>query len=109
MEVLALNMYRSKLSNIHCSYNIILLDINECDEDSHNCEHNCTNTAGSFACSCNSGYRLDDNGRNCSGRYPAITGLCDVLMVVVANVTVECICNSYELIRLLWKYLLSLQ
>ena len=72
MEVLSLNMYSSKLSNIHCSYKIILLDINECDdEDSHNCEHNCTNTAGSFECSCNSGYRLDDNRGNCSGRYPA--------------------------------------
>ena len=86
--MLALNMYKSKLSNIHCSYNIILLDINECDEGSHNCEHICTNTAGSFECSCNSGYRLDGNGRNCSGRYPAITGLCDVLMVAIANVTV---------------------
>ena len=71
-------MYRSKLSNIHCSYNIILLDINECDEGSHNCKHICTNTAGSFECSCNIGYRLDDDGRNCLGRYPAITGLCDV-------------------------------
>ena len=72
MEVLALNMYSSKLSNIHCSYKIILLDINECDdEDSHNCEHNCTNTVGSFECSCNSGYRLDGNRGNCSGRYPA--------------------------------------
>ena len=27
---------------------------------------------GSFECSCNIGYRLDDNGRNCSGRYAVI-------------------------------------
>ena len=52
------------------------IDINECDEGSHNCEHNCTNTAGSFECSCDGGYKLDGNGKNCSGRY---RGLCDVM------------------------------
>ena len=79
MEVLVLNMYLIFIAVTKFSYNIILLDINECDEGSHNCEHICTNTVGSFECSCNSGYRLDDNGRNCLGRYSAITGLCDVI------------------------------
>ena len=33
----------------------------------HNCEQNCTNTVGSYNCSCNTGYSLDSNGRNCTG------------------------------------------
>ena len=40
-------------------------DIDECIEDA--CDHNCTNTDGSFICSCNDGYELDDNGRSCNG------------------------------------------
>ena len=42
-------------------------DIDECTEDA--CDHNCTNTDGSFTCSCNNGYELDDNGRSCNGMY----------------------------------------
>ena len=103
MEVLALNMYLIFIAVTKFSYNIILLDINECDEGSHNCKHNCTNTAGSFECSCNSGYRLDDNGRNCLGRYPAIAGL-HVAVAIIVAVHVECTCNSYKLgCGLLWK------
>ena len=81
LSICTMYMYRNKLSNIHCSYNIILLDINECDEGSHNCEHNCTNTVGSFECFCNSGYRLDGNRRNCSGMYISCNKqvLCNVI------------------------------
>ena len=85
MEVLAL------IAVTKFSYNIILLDINECDEGSHNCKHICTNTAGSFECSCNNGYRLDDNGRNCLGRYPAITGL----HVINGDCSHYCCCRMY--------------
>ena len=42
-------------------------DINECTSRSHNCVQVCTNTAGSFTCSCNSGYTLAADGRSCSG------------------------------------------
>ena len=42
-----------------------LADINECL--SSPCEQRCTNTPGSFVCSCNNGYRLDNNGLTCSG------------------------------------------
>ena len=44
-----------------------ILDINECTEGP--CDHYCTNTDGSFTCSCNNGYELDDNGRSCNGMY----------------------------------------
>ena len=42
----------------------LYLDINEC----HNipCHHNCTNTAGSYVCSCNTGYVM--GGSVCTGK-----------------------------------------
>ena len=42
-------------------------DINECDQNMHGCDSNatCTNTNGSFTCSCNDGYSGD--GMTCSG------------------------------------------
>ena len=44
-------------------------DINECDNDDDNCSENanCTNTEGSFTCSCNPGYTGD--GVNCTSKY----------------------------------------
>ena len=42
-------------------------DINECEAGKHNCHANadCTNTKGSFECTCNLGYSGD--GVNCKG------------------------------------------
>ena len=47
----------------------IYADINECDQDNdNNCHENaqCTNTEGSFTCSCNPGYTGD--GVNCTSK-----------------------------------------
>ena len=41
--------------------------MNECAEGSHNCSQYCSNTAGSYECSCRDGYQLDDDGRSCNG------------------------------------------
>ncbi|KAG5850585.1 hypothetical protein ANANG_G00084020 [Anguilla anguilla] len=40
------------------------LDINEC-ENSDTCQHECTNTPGSYKCLCPHGYRLMTNGKTC--------------------------------------------
>ena len=57
-----------KLYIVLVSFNIIhLIEINECDLDTDLCEHTCTNTAGSYACSCNTGYQLGNNNHSCSG------------------------------------------
>ncbi len=44
-------------------------DIDECTLGTHNCDINgqCSNTVGSFTCSCNTGYAGD--GVNCAGKY----------------------------------------
>ena len=51
--------------SIFCTF----LDINECSGGSDNCAQRCTNTIGSFTCSCNTGYTLSSNRRTCNGRY----------------------------------------
>ena len=53
------------IANERC---IIFLDINECVDTTHNCAQVCTNTAGSFTCSCNSGYTLAADGHSCEGK-----------------------------------------
>ena len=45
-----------------------LLDIDECATNSGGCDHICNNTIGSFECSCEDGYKLQDDGAMCSGR-----------------------------------------
>ena len=40
--------------------------MNECSDNSDNCAQRCTNTAGSYICSCNSGFTLAANGRSCT-------------------------------------------
>ena len=47
----------------------LILDIDECAGDTHNCSRNnatCTNTEGSFGCSCKQGFT--GNGHKCEGR-----------------------------------------
>ena len=44
------------------------LDIDECVEDTDGCAQVCSNTEGSYVCSCNSGYRLASDGRWCTGK-----------------------------------------
>ena len=44
-------------------------DIDECVAGAHQCEHNCTNTVGSYTCSCRDGYSLSADDRRCDGMY----------------------------------------
>ena len=46
---------------------MIISDIDECSEGSHRCEQNCHNAVGSYACSCDTGYRLNEDGLTCTG------------------------------------------
>ena len=41
------------------------IDIDECATNTHDCDQLCTNTDGSFECSCNSGFTLSGDGRTC--------------------------------------------
>ena len=52
--------------------NFSCTDIDECITDTDNCDTNavCTNTPGSFTCSCNDGYI--GNGLTCMGKQPCM-------------------------------------
>ena len=43
-----------------------IVDVDECTEKISECDHNCTNTLGSYTCSCSPGYQLIDKTK-CSG------------------------------------------
>lgn len=44
-----------------------LKDINECSIGTSGCGQYCTNTNGSYECSCSIGYTIDTNGHACNG------------------------------------------
>ena len=50
-------------------YNVIVIDVDECAADTHNCDHICINSHGSHYCKCIKGYRLNvTDARTCDGK-----------------------------------------
>ena len=43
-------------------------DIDECASSPSPCDQGCSNSAGSYTCSCVPGFRLDNNGKICRGK-----------------------------------------
>ena len=46
-------------------------DIDECEQGSDGCDHNCTNTVGSYYCTCMDGYELESDNHTCTGMHVA--------------------------------------
>ena len=46
---------------------LIFIDIDECMFSNGGCDQLCTNSNGSFECSCENGFLLDVNGFICNG------------------------------------------
>ena len=44
-----------------------LITVNECATNNGGCAHTCTDTVGSFTCSCRTGFVLASNGLACNG------------------------------------------
>ena len=40
-------------------------DVNECEEENGGCDQRCDNTDGSYVCTCNDGYYLDEDKHSC--------------------------------------------
>lgn len=47
-------------------FSCVILDINECIENTGLCEQLCEDTEGSYKCSCRPGFRLNEN-QQCEG------------------------------------------
>ena len=47
---------------------VLLTDIDECSLGTDRCSQSCTNTIGSYTCSCNTGYTLNSDGYTCDGK-----------------------------------------
>ena len=74
---------------------IIILDIDECAADTDGCDQVCTNTPGSFECSCNSGFTLSGDGRTCveDNECTLDTDNCEQICVNTDG-SFRCECNS---------------
>lgn len=61
-----------KLRSLHTCIvifmNVDLTDLNECLSENGGCRQICTNTVGSYVCSCNEGFTLASDGHNCTGK-----------------------------------------
>ena len=66
---LALTVIPALVRLMYSFINLLLLfkiDNNECSTGNGGCEHNCTNTPGSYNCSCANGYSLNGDHHGCS-------------------------------------------
>ena len=72
---------------------VLTLDINECTLNISGCGLNCTNTIGSYYCSCYSGYQIAaDNNMTCSGKYNFLPVRSSDIMVLTLDIN-ECVLN----------------
>ena len=55
-------------------------DINECSSSNGGCAQNCHNTAGSYYCTCNTGYTLASNDYSCNGKLHAEAKILIILL-----------------------------
>ena len=61
-------MVRLATTGLFSIYHCILLDFDECESKNGGCNQTCSNTDGSFECSCITGYILAANNSNCNGK-----------------------------------------
>ena len=58
------------------------LDINECKTNNGGCQHSCSNTVGSYSCTCNGGYELHSDEETCDGKKNEIIIIIHVYTLV---------------------------
>lgn len=65
---------------------ILFVDINECKDGNHPCQHDCENVLGSYRCICFAGYVRKSNGIECEGKHIVTT-------VRKEHFSLTCTCN----------------
>lgn len=70
-------------------------DLNECEVNNGGCEHICTNTDGSYECSCYDGYALNTDGHTCSDVDECALGIADCEQICTnTDGSYECSCDD---------------
>ena len=85
--------------SISSALGIAHIDIDECSEGTSGCDQLCSNTLGSYTCSCYSGYELDIDNHTCIDIDECIddNGGCEHTCVNTIG-SYYCLCNySYVL------------
>ena len=55
-------------TTLQCTWEFAInTDVNECSTGNGGCNQICSNSVGSFQCSCNQGFLLASNGFSCNG------------------------------------------
>ena len=47
---------------------LVFIDVDECENNLHNCSYMCVNQNGSYSCTCDRGYSLQDDGETCQSK-----------------------------------------
>ena len=47
----------------------MLIDVKNCIDGKHDCEHKCIELEGGYRCECNDGYRLQNDSKSCEGMH----------------------------------------
>lgn len=104
----ASEIYNWSLDWLLCSYDheYCFSDINECEKNNGGCSDNCTNTFGSFFCTCPEGFKLKLDDRTCEGNfcqllqfYALFFTFLHMYEIWIPNLTVICIkvnSNPYD-------------
>ena len=74
----------------------VVIDINECAKYDGGCQHNCTNTNGSYSCSCRAGYKLNEDQHNCTEDSLCDKLHCPLIIEVSATVFIMCILTGRQ-------------
>ena len=75
-QIKAVYTYNKLCSQLLTLYHFLYItDIDECASGNGGCGGECTNTEGSFSCSCRDGFTLNSDGRRCDGKRPVILSL----------------------------------
>ena len=82
-----------------CLQFLCLLDIDECSNGTSGCSHFCTNTYGSYRCSCPAETSLGSDSRTCEG-CPINNGGCQQVCVTApGGSSYHCLCHgNYQLV-----------
>ena len=79
VEDVMVGVYTSNSCCLQCSMNVLYpflsVEVNECLDNNGGCDDTCTNTDGSFECSCPPGFRLASDERTCNGNNSTVLTL----------------------------------